>query len=254
MVENCKLNIKNIYKEYPLNNKETFETLQNINFKIDSGEFVSIIGPSGCGKSTLFNIISGIESPSSGEIFLNNKIVTNKKGIISYMPQKDYLLPWRTVLENTILGMEIQGYSKKEGMERASEYLELFGLEKFKDEYPTALSGGMKQRVALLRTILLENDVLLLDEPFGALDEITRTEMQQWLLQLREKFKHTIIFITHSIDEAIFLSDRVYVFSPRPAKVKYEMTIDFAEDRHIKIMTDNKFIDYKKMLLEELSY
>lgn len=253
MVEKNILKIEKINKEYPLSNKETFETLKDICMDIKYGEFVSIIGPSGCGKSTLFNIISGIENPSSGEILLDNKLITNNKGLVGYMPQKDYLLPWRTVLENSILGMEIQGFSKKEAKEKANEYLEIFELQAFKNEYPSALSGGMRQRVALLRTILLEKDILLLDEPFGALDEITRTQMQIWLLRIRKRFNHTIIFITHSIDESIFLSDRVIVFSQRPAKIKYELKVELPPERQLEIMTDNRFINYKRKLLEELS-
>lgn len=247
------MELKSLYKEYPLESGKKFETLQNINMSISKGTFISIIGPSGCGKSTLFNIISGLESPTSGEVFLNGDIIINKKGLVSYMPQKDYLLPWRSVLDNIILGMEIKGIKRKEAREIARNYLEPFGLEGFENELPSSLSGGMRQRAALLRTILLKNDVLLLDEPFGALDEITRIYMQQWLLGIWEKYRHTIVFVTHSIDEAIFLSDIVYVLSPRPARIKYKMEVNLPRPRQSKMMTEKNFSDYKKKLFDELT-
>lgn len=244
-----KLELKNVYKKYSFKNGTFFETLNNISLKINKGEFISIIGPSGCGKSTLFNLISGLESPSSGEILLDGNSIVNKKGNVGYMPQKDYLVPWRTVLDNIILGMEIKGSDKKSAKEKAIAYLEIFGLKSFENEYPGSLSGGMKQRAALLRTVLLNNDVLLLDEPFGALDEITRLQMQNWLLSIWQKFNHTVLFITHSIDEAIYLSDRVFVFSPRPASIKKEVEIDLDKQRTSAIMTDYRFTNLKRELL-----
>lgn len=253
MSKKYKLELINVYKEYPLNNGATFETLNNLSMQINKGEFVSIIGPSGSGKSTLFNIISGLEKPTSGEIYLDGKSIINTRGHVSYMPQNDYLLPWRTIIDNVILGMEIKGVNKKEAREKASHYLDIFGLKAFENEYPSSLSGGMKQRASLLRTVLLENDVLLLDEPFGALDEITRLQMQDWLLSIWQKLKHTIVFVTHSIDEAIFLSDRVFVLSNRPASIKYQREIDLPRERNSTIMTENNFTKIKKELLLQLN-
>ncbi|WP_339060585.1 ABC transporter ATP-binding protein [Tepidibacillus marianensis] len=243
-----KLELQQIFKEYPMQDGR-FQTLDNISIHVKEGEFVSIIGPSGSGKSTLFNLISGLEPPTQGEILLDGTSIKNKKGYVSYMPQKDHLLPWRTVLDNLILGMEIKGISKTEARKRAKEYLEVFGLETFDNEYPSSLSGGMRQRAALLRTILLNNNVLLLDEPFGALDEITRMNMQQWLLAIWGQFHHTILFVTHSIDEAVFLSDRVYVLSPRPAHVQGIVEINLPRPRGTEIITGERFSLFKKDLL-----
>ncbi len=254
MNKNNKITIKNLYKEYPLENGENFETLQAISMYIKKGEFVSLIGPSGCGKSTIFNLISGLETPTSGDILLEGNSIIDKKGLVGYMPQKDYLLPWRTILDNIILGMEIQGINKNKARKIATEYLGVFGLNTFENEFPSSLSGGMKQRASLLRTILLQSNVLLLDEPFGSLDEITRMHMQQWLLDIWHKYKHTILFVTHSIDEAIYLSDRIYVLSPRPARIKYHMEINLPRPRLVSIMGESSFSDYKKKLLSELSY
>lgn len=252
MIDEYRLSIKNLYKEYPLKDGTTFETLNDISMDIKKEEFVTIIGPSGSGKSTLFNIISGLESPTEGDVLLDGQSIIDKKGYVSYMPQKDHLLPWRNILDNVILGVEVKGMNKKEAREIALSYMEVFGLTGFEKEYPNALSGGMRQRAALLRTILLNNDVLLLDEPFGALDEITRVQMQDWLLSIRKKFNHTIIFVTHSIDEAIYLSDRIYVFSKRPASIKYEIDIDLPKDREFSILTDKNFIEIKKELMDQL--
>jgi len=248
-----KLEITNIYKDYQLKNGTIFKTLENLNMQIKSGEFVSLIGPSGSGKSTLFNLISGLELPSNGDILLDSQSIINKKGLVSYMPQKDHLLPWRTILENVILGLELAKVPKEEARKRALLFAETFGLKEFMNEYPSALSGGMRQRAALLRTALLNNDVLLLDEPFGALDEITRMHMQQWLLSIWEKLGNTILFVTHSIDEAILLSDRVYVFSARPATVKEIVNIPLSRPRKSTMMVSDEFIKLKKILIELLN-
>ena len=252
MEEQYKLVLENIDKEYPLKDGGKFDTLKDISMEIKKGEFVSIIGPSGSGKSTLFNIVSGLESPTRGKVFLDGINITNTKGKVSYMPQKDYLLPWRNVLDNVILGMEIKGYSKKMARDKALSYMETFGLESFEYEYPSSLSGGMRQRAALLRTIMLDNDVLLLDEPFGALDEITRMQMQNWLLSIWGKFQHTIIFVTHSIDEAIYLSDKVYVFSKRPAQLKYMVDIDLPRERSSSLFIEKRYTDIKQEILSQL--
>lgn len=245
--------IKNLDKTYPLVAGGSFDTLDDISLDVQPGEFVSIIGPSGSGKSTLFNIISGLEEPTSGQIFLNGESIIDRKGVTSYMPQQDHLLPWRTVIDNIILGLEIKGYSKRAAKDKASEYLAVFGLSGFEQQYPHMLSGGMRSRAALLRTLLLENELLLLDEPFSALDEITRMQMQQWLLGIWERFRPMVLFVTHSVDEAIYLSDRIYLFSARPARVLAEFTIDLARPRSAEVMVTPEFMAYKQEILQELA-
>ncbi len=205
--------------------------LQDVSFAAYPGEFITIIGPSGSGKSTLFNIITGLLEPDAGEVIVACGNVHKKRGRVGYMPQRDLLLPWRTVLENVILGPELDGRSKREARRRARELMPLFGLGGFEDAYPDALSGGMRQRAALLRTFLTDRDILLLDEPFGALDALTRRELQRWLLSIWQQFRKTILFITHDVEEAIFLADRVLVFSPRPGRIVWERRVPLARPR-----------------------
>ena len=213
------------------------------------GEFVSIIGPSGCGKSTLLNIIAGLQEPVSGSIHLNGKPANQRLGKVSYMPQKDLLMPWRTILDNTILGLEIQGTSRKEARERALGLFDLFGLQGFEHAYPATLSGGMRQRAAFLRTVLTDREIMLLDEPFGALDALTRSSMQEWLLHLWDSLRKTILFITHDVDEAVLLSDRVYVLTARPASVKLVQEIDLPRPRRYEMVTSPGFTQLKAVLL-----
>lgn len=227
-------------------------TLRGIDLSVREGEFVSLIGPSGCGKSTLFNIISGLERPDRGVVKKDGRDITGQPGHVSYMLQKDCLFPWRTVLDNAIVGAEVQGMPRQQAREKARELLPVFGLERFADEYPARLSGGMRQRVALLRTAVMDRDVWLLDEPFGALDALTRDRMQEWLLGIWEQFHRSILFITHSIDEAIYLSDRVYVLSRRPAAVTDEWKIDLPRPRPRSLVTDERFLRYKEHLLKAL--
>jgi ABC-type nitrate/sulfonate/bicarbonate transport system ATPase subunit len=218
----------------------TVQALDSISFAAHAGEFVTIIGPSGSGKSTLFNLITGLAQPDSGEIVLGSEPVSERAGRVGYMPQRDLLLPWRTVLNNVILGPELDGRSRREARTRARELLPLFGLEGFENAYPGMLSGGMRQRAALLRTFLTDRDVLLLDEPFGALDELTRRELQRWLLKIWQQFRKTILFITHDVEEAIFLADRVLVFSARPGRIVRDMTVDLPRPRgSISLLSDD---------------
>ncbi|HET7657750.1 MAG TPA: ABC transporter ATP-binding protein [Bacillales bacterium] len=227
-------------------------TLNGLSLSVDEGEFVSLIGPSGCGKSTAFNVISGLEAPDTGEVLVDGRVITEETGHVSYMLQKDLLLPWRSVVDNAILAAEVRGESKKAARERVRELLPVFGLEEFAGAYPAKLSGGMRQRVALLRTVMADRDIWLLDEPFGALDAMTRDRMQQWLLGIFRQFRPAVLFITHSIEEAVYLSDRVYVLSDRPASVKKEVQIDLPRPRNREIVTDEHFLHYKKQLLGEL--
>ncbi|MFJ6412753.1 ABC transporter ATP-binding protein [Terribacillus saccharophilus] len=226
--------------------------LQETTMQIPAGRFVSIIGPSGCGKSTLFNMIAGLIKPTTGKILLDGQNIVGKSGYVGYMLQKDLLLPWRTILDNVILGLEIKGVSKREARKKAQPLLERYGLKGFENNYPPELSGGMRQRAALLRTLLYDQDVILLDEPFGALDAQTRLQMQGWLLRIWEDFQKTILFITHDIDEAIYLSDDIYVLSHRPGKLKAKIHVELERPRGEETLLSDNFISLKQKLLDLL--
>lgn len=223
--------------------------LEAVDFAVSDGEFVSIIGPSGCGKSTLLNIVSGLEEPSQGSVRLDGEEVAQRLGRVGYMPQKDLLLPWRTVLDNAILGLEVQGLPRAEARERAQELMAGFGLKGFEHQYPFSLSGGMRQRAAFLRTVLAGHSVILLDEPFGALDALTRTQMQEWLLGLWEALRKTVVLVTHDVEEAVFLSDRVYVLTARPGRVKLVLEVDLPRPRSYELVSQGHFVALKARLL-----
>ncbi len=211
----------------------TVHALDDVSFAAYPGEFITIIGPSGSGKSTLFNLLTGLTTPDQGTITIacGDPSVQRRAGRVGYMPQRDLLLPWRTVLHNVILGPELDGRSTRAARRRARDLLPLFGLEGFADAFPDALSGGMRQRAALLRTFLTDRDILLLDEPFGALDALTRRELQRWLLDVWQHFRKTILFITHDVEEAVFLGDRVLVFSARPGRIVKQLPVDLPRPR-----------------------
>lgn len=217
--------------------------LKNLNLLIKKGEFVSIIGPSGSGKSTLFQLIGGLLQPNQGNIFLNDENITGTKGHISYMPQAPSLFPWRTIIENVMLGQELSGKKQKA---IATAMLEKAGLSDYTDQYPNALSGGMKQRASFIRALLSSQELLLLDEPFGALDEFTRLDMQQWLLSIWESNKRTILFITHNIEEALYLSDRIIILSSNPATIIKEIKVPFDRPRSSELWLEKDFLQYKK--------
>lgn len=223
--------------------------LDDVDFHALDGEFVSIIGPSGCGKSTLLNIIAGLDRPSSGSILLYGRSEERRLGEVGYMQQRDLLMPWRSVLDNTIIGLELKGVSKGEAYARAGELMGEFGLSGFENEYPHALSGGMRQRAAFLRTVLADQEVFLLDEPFGALDALTRLQIQEWLLGMWQRVEKTIVLVTHDVEEAIFLSDRVYVMSSRPGRMKLVQDIDLPRPRRPEIVTQSRFVELKAQLL-----
>lgn len=246
-----KLEIKETNKIFKKNGQEVY-ALENVTMQIPEGKFVSIIGPSGCGKSTLFNIIAGLLKPTTGQILLDGENIVGKNGYVGYMLQKDLLLPWRTILQNVILGLEIRGVSKKQAIERALPLLQKYGLGGFEYHYPSELSGGMRQRAALLRTLLYDQDIILLDEPFGALDAQTRLLMQTWLMQIWTDFKKTILFVTHDIDEAIYLSDEIYVLSPRPGRLKEKVVVNLPRPRDESTLLQQNFIDLKQHLFELL--
>ncbi len=231
---------------------DAVHALQSVSLGAFDGEFVTIVGPSGCGKSTLFNIISGLDTADGGEVLLRDKRLFGETGVVGYMPQRDLLLPWRSILNNVILGVEIQHGDKRRAISEARDLFPQFGLEGFESRYPADLSGGMRQRAALLRTILAGHDVLLLDEPFGALDALTRLEMQEWLLSIWQRFGKTVVFITHDVDEAVFLSDRAYVLTRRPGTVKLESEIDLPRPRTREMIVDPDFVSAKRKLLSAL--
>ncbi|NPV09552.1 MAG: ABC transporter ATP-binding protein [Anaerolineae bacterium] len=228
------------------------QALADVTLGADEGEFVSIVGPSGCGKTTLFNLICGLSRPDGGRILLDGREMRGERGRVAYMPQKDVLLPWRTLLENVLLGAEVDGQPMLQARQEALELMSAFGLEGFEHRYPHELSGGMRQRAALLRTYLFHRDVLLLDEPFGALDALTRRQMQVWLMSVWEERRKTILFVTHDVEEAVFLSDRVYALTPRPARVSHEMEVDLPRPRRPALLAAPEFVAARAELLGAL--
>jgi len=217
---------------------------------IAPGEFVSVVGPSGCGKSTMFNIIAGVLKPSGGRVVIDGRDVTGRAGEVGYMLQKDLLLPWRTVLDNIVLGALLKGTAGRKEREEGVALARRYGLGDFINHYPSALSGGMRQRVALMRTLAMHRDVLLLDEPFGALDSQTRFAMQQWLLSVWESERRTIVFVTHDIDEAVFLSDRVVVMSPRPGRIREILDVQIPRPRPVSTLTSPVFSAIKQRVID----
>lgn len=232
--------------------KATFPTtiLDTIDLRVQDGEFVSIIGPSGYGKSTLFRLITGLENPAAGQILLNGEATNHRLGKVGYMPQQDLLMPWRTILENVRLPLELQG--KKQASSRIIELLGDFGLAGVENTYPANLSGGMRQRVSFLRTVLTGSNILLLDEPFSALDAITRLTMQEWLVDQWKKFDKTILFITHDIDEALFLSDRILVLAEKPVQTIREIIVPLDRPRTMRDLAKPEMLELKERLIAEL--
>ncbi|MBM4762947.1 ABC transporter ATP-binding protein [Bacillus sp. B15-48] len=226
--------------------------LNGINFQLEEGEFVSIIGPSGSGKSTIFRLITGLEQPSTGSILLNGENASNRLGMVGYMPQQDLLMPWRTIMENAVLPLEIKGVKKTEAEARVRGLLADFGLKGVEDAFPKDLSGGMKQRVSFLRTVLSGSNILLLDEPFSALDAITRLTMQEWLLEQWEKWKKSIVFITHDVDEALFLSDRIFVLQEKPNHSIQEVKVPLGRPRSVRDLSDQEVLTLKEHLIDQL--
>lgn len=231
---------------------ESLFVLDRISIHIQPEELVTILGPSGCGKSTLFSVIAGLIKPTSGEVIMHDQSITGTLGHVSYMTQKDLLLPWRSILDNVSLPLVLQGESWKKAREKAASYFSLFGLEGFETAYPSELSGGMKQRAALLRTCLFQKPVLLLDEPFGRLDAITKHTMQNWMMGIAQKMKTTILMITHDVEEAIYLSDRIYILSKLPGKVLAELTVLLSKPRTAVIMTSSTANQLREKILSLL--
>jgi len=226
--------------------------LDGLSFTIHPGEFISIVGMSGSGKSTIFRLVTGLDEPTAGSISLTDNLDNKRLGKVGYMPQQDLLLPWRTILENACLPLEIAGIDKLSAREQVLPLLEEFGLAGTEDRYPAELSGGMKQRVAFLRATLSGNPLLLLDEPFSALDAITRLSMQEWLIDQWKKRQATVLFITHDVEEALFLSDRIFLLKNKPVTSIEEIEIPLARRRTRSDCHHPEMIALKEQLLRQL--
>ncbi|MDU4890471.1 MAG: ABC transporter ATP-binding protein [Clostridium sp.] len=234
-----KISLNHISKSY-----DNMKILKDITLHVNEGELISIVGPSGSGKSTIFNIITKLTNIDGGEVDISGKV--------SYMYQKDMMVPWKKVIDNIAIPLVLKGIKKSEARREVEKYIETFGLKGFEYKYPTQLSGGMKQRANFLKTFLTSNEIMLLDEPFGALDSITRKNLQKWLIDLKQKMNSTILFITHDIDEAILISDRVYVITEKPAVIKGEIKIQLPECGENEVSLCKEYIDLKRSLIKLL--
>ena len=239
-----KLEVSHISKSF-----DGRSVLQDVSLRLNEGELVCLLGVSGGGKTTLFNVISGLLSPDEGRVLLDGEDITNKPGRISYMLQKDLLLPYRTVEDNVALPLLLKGEKKKAARLRVGPMFERFGLEGTQKQYPAQLSGGMRQRAALLRTYMFSEAVALLDEPFSALDTLTKSSMHRWYLDVMEKIRLSTLFITHDIDEAILLSDRIYILSGSPGRISGEIAVDRPKPRRDDFNLTDEFLEYKRRIL-----
>jgi len=246
-----RVSVKNVSRTFSKKeDKSEMQALENINFDVEDGEFICILGPSGCGKTTLLRIVAGLETQTSGEITLNGVPITGpdpKRGMVF---QQYSLFPWRTVIDNITFGLEMQGMGKGEARKQVEKYLDLVGLKQFRNSYPHELSGGMQQRAAIARALANEPEVLLMDEPFGALDAQTRNVLQDELLKIWEQKHVTFLFVTHSVDEAVFLSDRIVVMTSRPGRVKEIIKVELPRPRNRTSPEANRLRDRILKLLE----
>jgi NitT/TauT family transport system ATP-binding protein len=240
--------IKNVNKKFP-NHDTELEILKDIDITVNDGEFLSIVGPSGCGKTTLLRMLAGLDFPTSGEITENNVPVTSPSPDRGFVFQQYSLFPWRNVLDNVAFGPEVRGVKDEEKYAMARKYIEMVGLTSFQDSYPSQLSGGMKQRVAIARAMVNDPDALLMDEPFAALDVLSRHKLQEELVRIWQEEHKTIVFVTHNVDEAVFLADRVVVLSKRPGTIIETFNIPF---ERIRDRTKPEFIELKKEITELL--
>lgn len=238
---------QNISKTY-----EEESIIENVSVSLEKGELVSLLGPSGIGKTTLFNIMSGLESPSSGKVMLDGKDITMLPGQVSYMQQKDLLLPFMKIIDNVSVPLRLKGMDKKSSREKAAEYMSEFGLEGCEQKYPSQLSGGMRQRAAFLRAYLYSDELMLLDEPFSALDTITKTSMHQWYKKVSKIHNTTTFFITHDIDEAILLSDKIYVMEGPVGHITEEFIVPYYEVRNEEILLTEEFISLKRKIIRKI--
>ncbi len=241
------LTVENISKTF-----ENETIIKDVSIELNRGEIVSLLGVSGSGKTTLFNIISGIEKPDGGRVILGGEDVTGLPGKISYMLQKDMLFPYKTVLDNVALPLIIKGEKKKTAKEKAKVYFKDFGLDGTENKYPGQLSGGMRQRAAFLRTYLFSENVALLDEPFSALDMLTKQALHEWYLGVMGKINLSVLFVTHDVDEAIMLSDRIYIMTGKPGRITGEIVIDKAKNERTNFNLTEEFLQYKKEIFKLL--
>jgi ABC-type nitrate/sulfonate/bicarbonate transport system ATPase subunit len=228
-------------------------TLREITLMVEDRTVAGILGPSGCGKSTLFNIISGLMKPDQGSISIGGRDVTGKIGLVSYMRQKDLLLPSLDVLDNVGIPLVLKGTPRKKARAEAKKHLQAFGLKGFESYYPSQLSGGMRQRAAMLRTYLFSSDIWLLDEPFASLDAITKRKMHAWLTGVLDRIRPTVLFITHDVDEALYLCDKVYVLSECPTVVRLEMSVPFSRPRQNRTIIDPAYGAARDAVMDALS-
>ncbi|MGN0135414.1 ATP-binding cassette domain-containing protein [Anaerotignum sp.] len=243
------LEFKNVSFRYDV---DEIPMMENLSFSVEDGDFVSIIGASGCGKSTIFRLINGLEQLQKGEIFVNGRPIGEQKQYSAFMPQKDLLFPWRTIEKNICLPMELAGVAAAEQEKRCKEVLEQVGLLDYRKKYPKDLSGGMKQRVSFARTLLSGADMLLLDEPFSALDYLTRVEMQEWLLHQWEHYHKTILFITHDVEEAVFLSKKIFVIQDRPFSSMEMVEVPLPAHRDRSDLKRPEIVELKEQLIGKL--
>lgn len=246
-----KMEVRGLFKTFQVQGKPLM-VLQNINFQLHAREFVCLVGASGCGKSTLLNIVAGLDSPTAGQVLVDGELVAGPGSDRGMVFQGYTLYPWLTVSENIAFGLKLRRLSRAQQQERVNYYLDVVGLTQFAKAYPKQLSGGMKQRVAIARALANEPEVLLMDEPFGALDAQTKEQMQQFLLRLWDQTHTTVLMITHDVEEAIFLSQRVYVMSRSPGQLKLEVPIVLPTQRDLEIKLSPEFVEIKRQVLHAL--
>lgn len=255
-IERTSVSLSDVARTYPARSRAArpTEALAGVTLSAAPGEVVGVVGPSGCGKSTLLELVCGLQRPDLGVVAVNGATAEEERlGACAYMPQRDLLLPWRDALGNAALALECQGTRRREARERAAPLLERFGLGSFERSRPAELSGGMRQRVAFLRTLLAGRPVLLLDEPFAALDSITRASMQEWIAGALRAEPRTVLWVTHDVEEALFLADRVAVLSSRPGRVTAELMVDLRRPRpRRETVTSARFVELKEQALEAL--
>ena len=242
------LSVRGVSKQFD-SGGNAVSAIEDVSFDIARGSFVSILGPSGCGKSTLFNVIAGLLPPSVGDVRLGDTSIIGKAGQVGYMLQKDLLLPWRTIEDNITLGQTLRGIRKRTARQAAAPLIDRCGLAHFEKKKPHQLSGGMRQRAALLRTLLTGKDVLLLDEPFGALDAITRLQLQMTLIDVWQETRKTILFVTHDVDEALLLSDEIIVLTQRPGRVRARLAVDLPRPRTPDMLASPDLMQLKAQLM-----
>ncbi len=251
MTQTAKLEVKSLTKTFGTA-RDRMKILSDISLQVNEGELVALIGPSGCGKTTLLDCIAHLTDYGPGQIYISG-VVDQKNRNTAYMMQDDGLLPWRTTIDNIILPLQLRGTDKKKARDKARLLISKFGLRGFENYYPSQLSGGMRQRAALLRTYLQNRDIMLLDEPFARLDALTKLSMQEWFLDIWQDMRKTVLIVTHDIDEAILMSDRIYVLSPRPGKIVGKIEVPLPRPRKQYALTNSQFVSIKKNILDLLS-